>query len=556
MVFFKRIRQLKYIDRLKLIFGFLLFPFICIIILIYGVNSFQLRSTNITNTYMSNYNQFTAQQNTLFLSLESKFDFIQNCYPFITTADLSVDQTILQRLNTTQTLQDIFDALMEDQYHGVIRIYSNNPHVAIPNYFFRYEELDPMLVQTIQSYNGKTICSFFDAETQIMKFYRVCKTIQYQAIIEISIPLSAFFDNNLPTDENSYITIQDNLNQQFYISQKNFLPLEAMQANHRFLLIGQKDQPVVSSLYVNQSLYSKQLIVTLLECLFMLLLTICIVWFISKKLAMSQTRALRKISDLIEQDCPIPPVAEKAFLDEFDKIHQKLYDYSNTIKQSSEKILEAKKNLLNLKLTLLQERMSPHFLYNSLSAIKMLYADDQLGQLIDSLVKYYRLNFNIGSSITTIDNELKMIEEYIKIISFSYCKSFAYHITCDNALKEVKILKGLIQPIVENAFFHGVNPTDDDGFIDIAVTDAGSDICISIKNSGTPIKTETIQAINANQPLPDSTYKAGSGYALKNIIKRLNLFCENNAKLLINNDNGTEFKLVISKDVKWRNLDV
>jgi sensor histidine kinase YesM len=172
-------------------------------------------------------------------------------------------------------------------------------------------------------------------------------------------------------------------------------------------------------------------------------------------------------------------------------------------------------------LELLQSRINPHLLYNSLSVIKwnaQWNKDHKTIELIDSMVKYYRAALNKGNNIIKIEDELQMIKEYIKINEFSYSCKYEVRIDFDDRITGYYTIKHLLQPVVENSILHGLNGVEG-GKISIVGVMEGGDIIIYIGDNGNGMdrnKVEQITDINYN-----NIY---GGYGIKNLVKRINMY--------------------------------
>src|SRR5690606_23906152 len=113
--------------------------------------------------------------------------------------------------------------------------------------------------------------------------------------------------------------------------------------------------------------------------------------------------------------------------DEFGKMGDVFYEMTLKIKEYYQKITVYELEKTVLETQLLQERFNPHFLYNTLSTMRWISEDKQVQDVIDSMVKYYRIALNKGSSIITIKQEMAMIREYLHLQRFAYGKEFDFH---------------------------------------------------------------------------------------------------------------------------------
>ena len=148
-----------------------------------------------------------------------------------------------------------------------------------------------------------------------------------------------------------------------------------------------------------------------------------------------------------------------AFNDMTEKIHELLSKI--TMEQNQKREYE---------LALIQEQIKPHFLYNCLDAI---YALSMMGRQKDAakttkaLADYYRLSLSKGQDIISLKDELSNVTNYLELQKIRYADVFDYEIHVNPKLLSQPILKLILQPLVENAIYHGLKPRDEKGFIRI-----------------------------------------------------------------------------------------
>ena len=124
-----------------------------------------------------------------------------------------------------------------------------------------------------------------------------------------------------------------------------------------------------------------------------------------------------------------------------------------------ENIKEKEKNLHLMETRLLQEQINPHFLYNTLDAIVWLAEDNQKEDVISMvtyLSNFFRTTLAQGKDFVSIREEKSHIESYLRIQGFRYQDIMEYEIKMEDNIMEYKIPKLLLQPLVENALYHGV----------------------------------------------------------------------------------------------------
>lgn len=215
-------------------------------------------------------------------------------------------------------------------------------------------------------------------------------------------------------------------------------------------------------------------------------------------------------------------IDEGDYGDEVIVIKKKFLDLLKLINKTYRDLMqkEAQNNMLEIEL--LQSRINPHLLYNSLSVIRwkaLKQNDKSLVELIDSLTRYYRAALNKGSNLIPVKNEINMVKDYINIVNFSYNYEHQLIASIETDLCDVPVLKHLLQPIVENAVVHGLAPLKKNGKIIINVYRNEDKIIIEVKDDGAGIARDRIEKIQ------NMTYESQhGGYGIKNTIKRIKYY--------------------------------
>lgn len=180
---------------------------------------------------------------------------------------------------------------------------------------------------------------------------------------------------------------------------------------------------------------------------------------------------------------------------------------------------EAEKNRLELEL--LQMRFNPHFLYNTLNSIRYQVKERRVRKSIDSLIHYYRIVLSKGHLRIQIKEEIEMIREYLELQIFAYdLVNVRYEIAVEEAVKPCKIIKHLLQPIVENALEHGLRTNGDQGMIKIRARLEDRDIIFEIEDNGAGMTKEQAAAV-LSEPACGSV---GGGYGVYNVQQRIETY--------------------------------
>lgn len=212
------------------------------------------------------------------------------------------------------------------------------------------------------------------------------------------------------------------------------------------------------------------------------------------------------------------------------------------INELTEKELKAEVAKRVMEMELLQAQINPHFLYNSLSSIKWAIINRKTADVthvIDSLVKFYRLSLNKGNEITTVENELEIIKEYINIQKFTFDATYKVEWDIDENVKQCYCIKLLLQPFVENAILHGLNQKKD-GILRITASLENSGIFFIIEDNGEGFDTSQLE--NDEYTSINSFYK---GFGIRNAKNRIKLTYGDNYDVNIQSKIGQGTKVTI-----------
>ncbi|HEJ7918178.1 TPA: sensor histidine kinase [Serratia marcescens] len=189
----------------------------------------------------------------------------------------------------------------------------------------------------------------------------------------------------------------------------------------------------------------------------------------------------------------------------------------------------------------LQSKINPHFLFNALNAISssIRLNPDTARQLIINLSRYLRYNLELNDELIDIRKELHQIQDYIAIEQARFGAKLTVIYDIDDDVS-VRIPSLLIQPLVENAIVHGIQPCKGKGVVVIAVKDQGDRVKISVKDTGHGINQETIVRVARNE-MP------GHNIGLLNVHHRVSLLYGEGLHIR-RLEPGTEIAFYISKN--------
>ncbi len=204
--------------------------------------------------------------------------------------------------------------------------------------------------------------------------------------------------------------------------------------------------------------------------------------------------------------------------DSVDNMAEKLRIMVNQIKEDEQKMRHAE-------LRLLQEQINPHFLYNTLDTIVWLIEGndpDKAVNMVVSFSEFFRLVLSKGKEFITIQEEERHIRRYLEIQQVRYQDILEYEIDIDPELYPFRILKLTLQPLVENALYHGIKYKRAKGRIQIIGKREGNLIRFLVKDDGVGMEPEELEKLRSEILRPCKETEKGFGLANVNERIRMN----------------------------------
>ena len=206
-----------------------------------------------------------------------------------------------------------------------------------------------------------------------------------------------------------------------------------------------------------------------------------------------------------------------------------------------------------LEVAIIQAQMNPHFLYNTLYSIKGLCdmgLNEDASEMISALSSFFRISISRGNEIISIEEEIDHIKSYLYIMEMRYGDDFSYTIDVDEKVLSSRIIKLTLQPLVENAIYHGVKLNRNQGFINVRVSQVGDKIQLEVEDNGLGIREDKLSMIKEeiNAPYNDNK-KKHIGIGLRSVSERLKGYFGKESKLTIVSevDKGTKITIIIPK---------
>ncbi|NBD24146.1 sensor histidine kinase [Paenibacillus glycinis] len=269
---------------------------------------------------------------------------------------------------------------------------------------------------------------------------------------------------------------------------------------------------------------------------------IVLAYWLAAILAFHVTNPLRKLRSLMSsvESGDLNVAFSSKYQDDVGRLGQSfnkmIYQIQHLIKENYEKQLQVRE----AELKTVQAQMNPHFLYNTLDSINWmarLHEVDDISRTVVSLGELLRFSIRKGNHLLPIHEDLKQIRNYLTIQKLRFGSKIQIEILVDPEIESFYTLKLLIQPIVENAIIHGLEPKKDAGTLRIIGRSLGGNVQFVIKDDGVGFDKEAVR-LRAAQAAADSSPGSSTGIGLENARKRLELQFGQEASLLVDSEPG------------------
>ena len=196
-------------------------------------------------------------------------------------------------------------------------------------------------------------------------------------------------------------------------------------------------------------------------------------------------------------------------------------------------------------------QINPHFLYNTLDAIKwvaILQKANNAAEMITYLVRLLRISLNKGREYVSIREEIEHVKCYVEIQKFRYNDKFDIEVEIDESLMQYRIPKLILQPIIENSIFHGFKQMRQGGKINIKGWSQEKDILFSIIDNGCGVEVNSVDRL-LDSNLQTNKGERLSGIGLNNVNERIKLIYGEKYGLKIENvdTGGTKVDVLLPR---------
>lgn len=228
-----------------------------------------------------------------------------------------------------------------------------------------------------------------------------------------------------------------------------------------------------------------------------------------------------------------------------------LYTGFDTMVENSERMMRQiyndQEEKSKYKFQLIQSQIKPHFLYNTLEMIKSLIdigMNNEAAQAVMAVSKFYRMSLNDGNDITSVKNEIELARQYMYIQKLRYMEYLNYKIDHYTGLNEYVIPKLTLQPLLENAIYHGIKNKQETGEIHLIIRELEETIEFVVEDNGMGMEKDTLAQVKDSLHYDEN--KNVMSFGLYSINRRLQLFFGEEYGLTIDSVKGQYTRVALT----------
>ncbi len=283
---------------------------------------------------------------------------------------------------------------------------------------------------------------------------------------------------------------------------------------------GWKIVSVVPMSAFNMGMYETRLFFVLL-----LILSMLMIIFLNQMVSSSIAKPLEKLNDSVkewEAGNMQPDIYIGGFT-EVEHLGRTLKSTVEQIRKLMDDVLLEQEEKRKSELDALQSQINPHFLYNTLESITWMIEGERYEDavfMISQLASLFRISLSKGKTIIRVEDEIKHAQNYMNIQKIRYKNRFQVDFQIADEIKDCCTVKLIVQPLLENAIYYGVEGMDDEGEIHVVGYRDGDDVCIEVQDNGLGMPEEMVEKLlTENEHVP----KHGSGVGVINVHNRIRI---------------------------------
>ncbi|MFZ5988743.1 MAG: sensor histidine kinase [Bacillota bacterium] len=232
--------------------------------------------------------------------------------------------------------------------------------------------------------------------------------------------------------------------------------------------------------------------------------------------------------------------------DEFGYMYKSFNNMVGRIKTLFTQLYEQKLLQKDAELKLLQSKINPHFIYNifdNMNWLIQLGRYDELESLVESVSNYFKKSLNAGKDFITVADTLEQLKSYVEIQRIRFGSRFSCKLDFDEEIMDLTIPNFMLQPLLENAICHGIEPKAEESLIQVKGVKIDDRVFFTVEDNGVGISSDALQKIIGF--LESEQGESDNYFALANINKRIKLYYGEEYGLVIKSSQGAGTKVTV-----------
>lgn len=273
--------------------------------------------------------------------------------------------------------------------------------------------------------------------------------------------------------------------------------------------------------------YSLNAIKTRILFVFIIALVLFFLTIINSYISSRITDPIRKLEKAVNEieEGNLEAKVEAGGAYELQHLGNSIGNMARQIRRLMDDVVEEHESKRKSEFDALQSQINPHFLYNTLDIIVWMIENEKQSEAVKAvtaLARFFRISLSRGRSIISVKDELEHVKNYLMIQHMRYKNRFTYTIEADESVMGLSSLKLMLQPLAENAIYHGMEFMDGDGEIRVRAWLSDDRLYLSVSDNGLGMTKEQVDALFAETGHVPS--RRGSGIGVKNVNERIRLY--------------------------------
>jgi len=267
---------------------------------------------------------------------------------------------------------------------------------------------------------------------------------------------------------------------------------------------------------------------------------------------------LQKTMSYVEMGNLDISIETETYYNEISTLARQFNIMVSRIKSLLDDVYNKQQKLRSAELTALQFQINPHFLYNTFDSVLWLNRagrKEDVETMVDSLATFFRIGVSKGEATITVREEILHLKSYLDIQKIRYRERLEYTVEVSDEVLDCKIPKLTLQPLAENAIYHGIDMNDQEGEISVKINRSGERIIIVISDTGKGMSEEQTDKLN-RMLRGERTQAVKVGYGIRNVYDRLDIIYEGRTRMYYESEEEEGTSVIIEIPVEKKSDEI